>query len=178
MLEHRCSYGSRRAWWLHWFKYFILKWQIHSGEDATVKAEGIYNLTSPMTWQRQEAGSDLPFEMWSRLFVKNNTLFFSWKLEFLSNEFSLHPEQLHKAVVLPFRAQLWAAWAKSLETLSLSLSGTLEIGYPISRKTLVFTSWKIRPFKYALSMQCYFYLCLRILTHFLTLLSLQYPAVI
>lgn len=88
MLEHGCSYISRRVWRLYWFKYFILKWLTRSGEGTIVKAEEIYNLTSPMTWQRQEAGCDLPFEMWSRLAselirVIHNTLFSSWKLDLL-----------------------------------------------------------------------------------------------
>lgn len=54
----------------------------------TIKAEEIYNLTSPMAWQRQETGSDPLSEMWSSLAselvrVIHNTLFFSWKLDLL-----------------------------------------------------------------------------------------------
>lgn len=44
------------------------------------------------------------------------------------------------------------------------------------QKHWVVTSWKTRPLKYALSMPSYFCLCLRILTHFLTLLSPQFLA--
>lgn len=140
MLEHGCSYSSRRAWWLCWFKYFILKWPIRRGEGITVWAEEIYNLPSPVTWQRQEAAWDLPFEMGLRLATEllrviHNALF---QLEIGSSLIMnsvLHPVQLHKTIVLPFRTQLWTAWARSLERLSLSLSGTLEIGYAFSRKT-------------------------------------------